>query len=573
MAVTSSGLAMASRVIVCGLGRTGYEIFSLLRQQGIPVVGIHDQPLSHTDSDVVIGDLRTASTLNAAGIQSAQTLIIASSDDALNLAILMQARVLNPRIRVINRLFNTSLGDRLDQTLSHHVSLSVAALAAPVFAFAALGSQAIGQLRLFNQTWPIHEEYIDEYHPWQGCKLSDLWDERSRMLIYYLPADSRTDLVSAVIRGQVLQVGDRLIIGSQPSASVQAVRRSWRQRGTKLMSNLRQFQRYSQSMVAVTLVLLATIFLATLTYVCFNHHTSVIDALYFSVGMITGAGGEEQVVEQAPSSIKVFTALMMLLGAGVIGICYALLNDFVLGTRLRQFWDTVQVPAHHHYIVCGLGGVGMQIVQHLRSCGYEVVAIEQDSNCRFLPTARALKVPVILGDASLPTTLKAANLANASALLAVTSNDTANLEIALTAKGLTPKSTAIVRYQDPTFARMAHQVFAFEAVLSPTELVAPTFAAAALGGRILGNGMTGHSLWVALATLITSSHPFCHRAVKDAAIAADFVPLYLETGKRTVHGWDLLNTYLQVGDVLYLTMPAAHLDQLHAVPVAEAMVH
>ncbi|MEP0868529.1 NAD-binding protein [Trichocoleus desertorum AS-A10] len=560
---------MESRIIVCSLGRTGYQIFSLLRQQGIPVVGIHDQPLSFADPDVIVGDLKATPTLMAAGIEQAHTLVIASSDDALNLAILMQARILNPQIRVINRLFNTSLGDRLDHTLTHHVSLSVAALAAPVFAFAALGSRAIGQLRLFNQTWPIHEEYIDEYHPWQGRKLSELWDERSRMLIYYLPADKRMDLVSAVIRGQVLQVGDRLIIGSQPNASVQAVRRSWRQRGTKLVNNLRQFQRYGQSMVVVTLVLLVTILIATLTYVCFNRHTSIIDALYFSVGMITGAGGEEQVIEQAPNSIKVFTALMMLLGAGVIGICYALLNDFVLGTRFRQFWDTVQVPAHHHYIVCGLGGVGIQIVQHLRSCGYDVVAIEQDANCRFLSIARALKVPVILGDASLPTTLKAANLAHASALLAVTSNDTANLEIALTAKGLTPKSTAIVRYQDPTFARMAHQVFAFEAVLSPTELVAPTFAAAALGGRILGNGMTGHSLWVALSTLITAGHPFCHRVVKDAAMDADFVPLYLETGQRRVHGWDLLNTCLQAGDVLYLTMPATHLDQLCSVPAPE----
>jgi hypothetical protein len=43
--------------------------------------------------------------------------------------------------------------------------MSVAALAAPVFAFAALGNEAIGQLRLFNQTWPIYEEVIKENHP------------------------------------------------------------------------------------------------------------------------------------------------------------------------------------------------------------------------------------------------------------------------------------------------------------------------------------------------------------------------------------------------------------------------
>ncbi|MHC5722165.1 MAG: potassium channel protein, partial [Nostoc sp.] len=92
---------------------------------------------------------------------------------------------------------NTNLGERLDQSLSDHLSLSVVGLAAPVFTFAALGNQAIGQIKLFQQIWPIHEEYIDENHFWKGRKLSELWSDRSRMLIYYLPAEGDMDLVSA----------------------------------------------------------------------------------------------------------------------------------------------------------------------------------------------------------------------------------------------------------------------------------------------------------------------------------------------------------------------------------------
>ena len=99
-------------------------------------------------------------------------------------------------------------------------------------------------------------------------------------------------------------------------------------------------------------------------------------------------------------------------------------------------------------------------------------------------------------------------------------------------------------------------------MLSPAELAAPAFAAAALGGRILGNGITANSLWVALATLITPAHPFCGQRVKEAAMKTDFVPLYLETNYQTIHGWDLLNTYLSAADVLYLTMPAMGLEQL-----------
>lgn len=551
---------MKPRIIICGLGRTGHRILNLLRHQGAAVVGISNRPQSTNDPDIIVGNLQEASTLLAAGIQEAQTLIVADSDDASNLAVLMKARSLNPNIRIINRIYNSNLGDRLDCTLPNHFSMSVSSLSAPVFTFAALGSQSIGQLQLFQQTWPIYEEVITTDHPWRGRRLSEIWDNRARMLIYYLPANGHMDLVTAVVRRQRLLVGDRLIIGTQPV--VRNNQLSLRERLTQIPASLQQFQQHARSMLVVTLALAATIFLATTIYLFTNFQTPVVDALYFSVGMITGAGGHEEVVEAAPASVKVFTALMMLVGAGVIGVCYALLNDFVLGTRFRKVWEAVRIPHRDHYIVCGLGGLGMQIVQHLHANGHEVVAVERDANNRFLSTARALKVPVIQGDANLPATLQAANLKHAEALLPVTSNDIANLEITLNAKGIAPKVPAIVRYDDPEYAKIAQEVFGFEAVLSPTELAAPAFAAAAIGGRILGSGMTGDSLWVALATAIAPNHPFCGRPIQDVAMASDFVPLYLETEKRTVHGWHLLQTVLKEGDVLYLTIPATRLEQL-----------
>jgi len=200
------------------------------------------------------------------------------------------------------------------------------------------------------------------------------------------------------------------------------------------------------------------------------------------------------------------------------------------------------------------------------------VVIEHDPNNRFLRIVRSLGIPVIQADASLSATLTAANVERAEALLAVTSDDTLNLEIALSAKSLAPKLPVVVRNQDPQFSRMVQQVFEFEAVLCPAELATPSFAAAALGGRILGNGMTGDTLWVALATLITPEHPFCGRRVKEVAMTADFVPLYIETNCQTLHGWDVLETSLSAGDVLYLTIPASGLEQLWRTAPSQVMV-
>jgi voltage-gated potassium channel Kch len=390
------------------------------------------------------------------------------------------------------------------------------------------------------------------------------------MLIYYMPAEGEVDLVSAVVTGHKLKVGDRLIVGTQPRT--RCIRRSMIAKILKVLTSLRQFKKHAEAVVVMSVVLLVIIAIATLIYTSTDKAVSIIDALYFAVGMLTGAGGNEKVVEQAPISIKLFTVLMMLLGAAVIGLFYALLNDFVLGTRFKQFLDATRIPHRHHYIVCGLGGIGIKIAEQLHASGHEVIVIERDTNNRFVNTARGLGIPVIHGDGSFAAILKASNLENAAALIAVTSDDATNMEIALKVKAITHKVPVIVHYADPDFARMAQQVFDFEAVLSPAELAAPAFAAAALGGRILGNGITADSLWVAFATLITPSHPFCGQRVKQAAMDADFVPLYVETNNQEIHGWDLLDINLSAGDILYLTMPANRLHQLWRYTPSQVMV-
>ena len=551
---------MTPQIIVYGLDSIGYRILCLLRQQQATAIGVNRYPIPGED-EIVVGDLLSAETLRKAHIETAQTLIIANNDDATNLEILLQARLLNPRIRIINRLFNQSLGDRLDRTLPDHTTMSVAELSAPIFAFAAMSQVAIGHLRLFQSIWPIYEERIHGDHPWCDRLISELWDDRSRMFIYYLTSDSEISLVEAMDAGRRLQAGDRLIIGTRPK--VENHRSTLAEKLKKSMVWLEQFRRYLRPGLIVSSLLLLTIAIATGTYISFGwEQSTLVDALYFSVGMITGAGGNEDVAEKSSAFLKVFTAVMMLVGAGVIGVFYALLNDLVLGSRLRAFWDVARVPQKGHHIICGMGGVGIKIAQQLISQGHKVVVIERDDNSRFLSMARAQKVPVILADASLPLTLKTANIDRAIALMTVTNDDMTNLEIALTAKELAPHLSIVVRNNNSALASRMDQIFDFTTVLNPFDIAAPAFAAAALGGRILGSGVTGEILWIALSLLITPGHSFCHQRVQDVAISADLVPLYLQTANQPLHSWDLLKATLKAGDVLHLTIPAKNIERL-----------
>lgn len=495
---------MQPQVIVCGLGRTGYRIFSVLQQQGIRVVGISESPLDQSEAhptahgdNIVVGNLRSEKTLLFAGIREAQTLLLACADDGLNLAILTQARLLNPHIRIINRLFNIQLGERLDRTLPDHISMSVPALVAPIFAFAAIQKPVIGQLNLLGKVWPVTAETIAPNHPWLGCSLRQLWDDPERMLLTYESPRSSDNLMMAIEGGRRLETGDRLILAELPKT--RSVQWSFQRRLQNFQRGFRQFRHVGRAIMLVLLALLATIGVAITAYVGSNPNTSLVDALYFSVGMITGAGGQEAVAENSTAWIKVFTAMMMLVGAGVIGICYALLNDFILGTHLQQIWNTTRIPHSGHRIICGLGSIGFSIVDQLLALGEEVVALEANSHNRFLQAAKARQIPVIVGDASVTEMLLMANLEKAEALLAVTSDDATNLEIAITAKSIVPHLPVLVRIHEPKFAQQIQQVFEFDMVLSPTEWTAPAFAAAAIGGRILGDYTAKDGLWLAIA--------------------------------------------------------------------------
>ena len=579
MNATLATSAIQPQIIIHGLDRIGHRIFKVLEEQGIPVIGVSEAPLqpqpSHNNDpqqapeNIVIGNLRDENTLIRAGIREAQTLLLTCDDDALNLAVLTQARLLNPRIRIINRLFNAELGERLDQTLPNHISMSVSALVSPIFAFAAMQKPVIGQLNLFGNVWPVTAVEITADHPWHQRSLADLWANPNRMLLTYEPSgepfgsnpqSEDGDLVSAVQIERRLAVGDRLIIAELPQRRL--IKRSVSHRLRTYWRGFRQVTHFSRAMMLVLLALLTTIAIAVTTYVSNSQGTSLVDALYFSVGMITGAGGQEAVAENATGLIKVFTAVMMLVGAGVIGICYALLNDFILGTHLQQIWTNTQVPHSGHRIVCGLGGVGYRTLEQLTGLGEEVVALESDRQNRFLRAARTQNIPVIVGDATVAEILRMANVEKAAALLAVTSDDTINLEIAITAKSMAPHLPVVVRIHDAKFAQQIQQVFEFDRVMSPTELTAPAFAASAIGGRIFGDYSARNGLWLAIATLITPNHPLHNRALKEAASSEAFTPLYAEVNHQKLHGQALLDMTLAHGTILHLMMPAQRWEQL-----------
>ncbi len=88
---------------------------------------------------VVQGPASEVGTLRAAGVQSARALALAADDDVGNIHVALAAQELNPRIRLVVRMFNLRLGNRIDDLFDDCTVLSASTIAAPFFVDAALG--------------------------------------------------------------------------------------------------------------------------------------------------------------------------------------------------------------------------------------------------------------------------------------------------------------------------------------------------------------------------------------------------------------------------------------------------
>jgi voltage-gated potassium channel len=132
-------------VIVCGLGKLGYRVVLELQKFGREVVGVELNPdgrfvakLQALNVPVIIADARREEDLIKAGVERADAIIPCTDDELTNLDIALDARELNPQIKVVMRLFDPDLARRVEKGFGIHTAFSTSALAAPLFATAAM---------------------------------------------------------------------------------------------------------------------------------------------------------------------------------------------------------------------------------------------------------------------------------------------------------------------------------------------------------------------------------------------------------------------------------------------------
>jgi voltage-gated potassium channel len=120
---------LENHVIICGLGRHGHEVMTELKMQGLPFVVIEkeeekiEELRKEGDFLYVEGDGTHDEILEEAGIYKASALISTLGEDADNVFIVLSARQLNPKLRIISRAFNKKSEAKLYRAGADYVVL------------------------------------------------------------------------------------------------------------------------------------------------------------------------------------------------------------------------------------------------------------------------------------------------------------------------------------------------------------------------------------------------------------------------------------------------------------------
>jgi len=142
-------------IILIGLGHVGFRVLNELLDRGRQVIAVesadHGQFVEEARArgvPLIIGDARRESLLRDLGIEHAACIIACTDDDLVNLEVALDARQINPKIRLVMRFFDQSMAQKLGKAFTVDSTFSTSALAAPVFAAAALDEQVLGAYRM-----------------------------------------------------------------------------------------------------------------------------------------------------------------------------------------------------------------------------------------------------------------------------------------------------------------------------------------------------------------------------------------------------------------------------------------
>ncbi|MDX2544224.1 potassium channel family protein [Streptomyces sp. WI04-05B] len=527
----------------------------------------------------------TEAVLAQAGAERAAALALVYDDDETNIRAALTARRLNPRLRLVLRLYNRRLGQHIEELLDQASVLSAdpgdgtaepgdfdasttvlsdADTAAPALAATAItGTSKVVQtagllLRAVERLPPAPGEVADpglhtlallsatSSDPAGADGSEGSGDQGPRLLPDEAAVAAATGRGTVVLQQVAYAYSGTSMSGGRgrgvvpPFASLFSRRLRWSLAG----------------MVGAVIALAIALTIATGDHPIHATYLTLLD-LFAINDPALGASMPRQILQLLSGLVGLL--LLPVLLAAVLEA----LGTFRSGSAVRR----PPRGLSGHVVLLGLGKIGTRVLTRLRELNIPVVCVEADPDARGLATARRLRVPVVLGDVTQEGVLEAAKINRAQALLALTSADTTNLEAVLYGRSVRPDLRVVLRLYDDDFATAVYRTLraahpgATTRSRSVSHLAAPAFAGAMMGRQtqILGTIPVERRVLLFAAMRVGGHAQLEGRTVGEAFRAGAWRVLALDTGVGAAGGsaqgvgedgrpsglvWDLPVTYV-----------------------------
>lgn len=567
----------SGHVIVCGLHANALRAVELLLATGTQVVVLDDEPdprlVSTLESWAVplLGRGEGPAELERAGLARADAVICAESSDLDTLQTALLVRDLRDDVKVIVDLDNPAVGTAVEDVTGRGSVLDVAGLFAPSVVSTCMGSDA-DRLSIGGEEFVAATVYVES----RGTLREKFGD-----LAPIGVAHENSDEISiGPGRDLVIAPGDRAcVIGT--TAELHAARidietdeyddRGWTRRQIdRAERTWRVVAEHSDSALKITLWLgLLMIIVSTITLGVFYReadgtHLTILEAIYFTFETGATVGfGDFSFADQS-AGLQAFGIALIVVSTVIVSLIFAFITNLLVSRRIEQSLGQGMVHEFRgHTVLVGLGSVGMRVIEGLRAHGREVAVIERNSDNSYIPLARSLGVPVIIGDATLATTLDAVNLDKASSVAVMTSDDMTNIEAGLAVRGRLGERWSdvpvVLRVFDRSLARRLSRSFGFHHVWASASIAAPWFAGAAIGLEVLSTFYFASEPFLVARLQVAPGGGLEGTAMLD--LGADIRVIAIDRGDRLEHP-PRRDTTFTAGDNAYLVGPYEELFQI-----------
>ena len=173
----------------------GNEFLDEVRREGTPLI---------------VGDARQDALLTEANMARAKSVVLATDDDMANLEVAVDSRRMNPSIRVVMRMFDQNVADKMADGFDIHCAMSQSAISAPAFAISAIEPSIVNSFIVDDRLIVMQRWLVRESGPLAGRTVGELMADPGIVVVEHRPVRAEKKLFPPV--DARLERGDRVIL-------------------------------------------------------------------------------------------------------------------------------------------------------------------------------------------------------------------------------------------------------------------------------------------------------------------------------------------------------------------------